>query len=588
MMKSPSSLVTDDLPPPYIKENPAFTLLNPVPVRHTLTVVLNDEMQPTDRFSVKWQGAPGTPAEGSYTSDFVLVGNARPVELRIPNSLVTYNLGQTITLTYTVISGDLEPQTSQPLILYVLPLAQGDLPRPFIPQADNGGEGLKLDVNNLTEFTLRINGWPLIAYNQTFWLRLRGTNANGSAFEVMYWPGIVVDESFILRGFHAQNHDAAPLKGLRNLSILTLELMATLGRSQDEAVAMRFAPRHYIVRTDSTITPEAPLIKSVKNPLGQDIADGQDTVHTTVTIDGTAMEGEEVEVFDRQTPIGTVRADAGRWEYRVAALTEGSHEFKAQALYGNGDVSNRWTINVLRDDRQLRIKEALDNIDLDPLAVTRSLTAIVNYDIRVNDRIRVTWTAAQGTPAAGSQTTNTFVAVSTGPIEIALRVPLVAFSLGKTVEITYTYERGVSPPVTSQPFPINVRPLPAAVFIAPVITQANGTNVLILQDVMAGATLLFGGWPHIATGQRVWLDLEGENGSGTSHNLTPWIGTNNTVYRSWATSNSYSLTIAYSYLQHLRDGSTLSIRFRINMDQVPDPARVVVFDVREYIVRATP
>ncbi|MFJ7285349.1 hypothetical protein [Pseudomonas sp. NPDC099000] len=586
-MNSLSTLVTNDLPPPYVKENPAFTLLNPVSVRHTLTVVVNYEMQPTDRFSVRWQGAPGTPAEGSYTSDFVQVGNTRPVELRIPNSLVTYNLGQTITLTYTVISGDSEPNTSQPLILYVLPLAQGDLPRPFIPQADNGGEGLTLDVKALTEFTLRINGWPLIAYDQNFWLRLRGTNANGSPFDVVYWPSTVVDQPFILRGFHAQNHDAAPLNGLRNGSTLIVEMMATLDGSQDEAKALKFAPRNYIVSTNAS---RPPVILSVKDPLGRDIVDGGETEHGIVTVEGTAMAGGEVEIFDGDISKGTatVAADSGRWTYVLTGLTDGMHELQVKALYGDEAVSNVWTINVMLKDRQLSIKEALDNVNLDPLAATQSLTAVLNYEMEPNDSLTVQWTAAPGTPAAGSHTTTPVLAGTARPREIALPVSLVAFSVGKKAEVTFTYTRGASPPVTSQPFPLNVLAIPSTALIAPVITQANGTDELDLKDVMAGAALRFGGWPHTATGQRIWLDLEGENATGESHNRTVWTGVRNSVHRSWVTTNSHSITIAYSYLQLLAVGSTLSIRFRVNLDQVPDPATAVVFDVREYTVRATP
>ncbi|MHC8326188.1 hypothetical protein [Pseudomonas sp. LB1P83] len=583
-MNNPSTLLTNDLPPPYIKENPAFTLLSPVPVRHTLTVVVNYEMQPTDRISVRWQGAPNTPAEGSYTSGLVQVGNTRPMELRIPNSLVTYNLGRTVTLTYTVISGDSEPRTSQPLILYVLPLAQGDLPRPVILQADNAGEGLVLDVNNLTEFTLRINGWPLIAYDQKFCLRLRGTNANGSAFDVLYWPSTVVDQSFILRGLHAQNHDAAPLKGLRGGSILIVELMATLDGSPVET-ALKFAPRNYIVRTNASIPP---VILSVKDPLDQDIADGGDTEHGSVTVEGTAMAGEAVEIFDGQISQGTVTADSGSWEFHVTGLSNGSHELKAKALYGDEEVSNSWTINVTLKDRQLSIEEAPDNTNLNPLAATQSLTVILDYESEANDIITVQWIAAAGTPEAGSHTTTPVLAGSTRPIKIALPVSLVAFSERKRVVVTFTYTRGASLPVTSQPFPLNVLAIPATALVAPVITQANGTTVLDLKDVMAGATLLFGGWPHIATGQSIWLDLEGENPSGGSHNLTVWIGSRNSVHRGWVTANSYSTPIAYSYLRHLRDGSKLSIRFRVNLDQIRDPATAVVFDAREYTVRATP
>ncbi len=581
-----AELVTDDLPPPRIRESPTSSLLNPVALRYSCRIIMEYADDPTDRVSVTWAGAPGA---GSYTSVFFPVGELRPLEVGIGGTpLVIFNLGQTVTLTYTVIRGTSAPVTSQPLILYVLPITQSDLPRPFITQAPGFGEGLVLDASSLTEFTLRTNAWPLQTRGQYFWLRLRGTNANDSVFNEVYWsaPGNIVDEEFS-RGFYARNYSADPLKGLKDRSTLTLEFMAGLEGSQDEARAQRFAHRNYLVRTNPPITPVRPVIGSVKDPLGRDIADGGTTVHTGVTVQGTAMAGEEVELFDRQTSLGTIRAESGNWELRVAGLTNGSYVLTARALYGNGEVSNPWTFNVTLQDVQLSIREAPDNASLDPLAATGSLTAVLNYDMQPDDRLRVTWTAAQGTPAAGSHTTNTVMAGTIRPREIPLPLSLVAFSLGKTVEVTFTFQRGVSAPVTSQPLPLNVLNLPAAAFIAPVITQANGTNVLVLEDVTGGASLQFGGWPHIATGQQVWLDLMGEDANGNSHTLTPWTGTANTVYRSWAISNSYRLTIAYSYLQQLRDGSTLSILFRVNMDQVANPATAVVFDRREYTVRTT-
>lgn len=541
-------------------------------------------IEPTDRVSVTWAGAPGP---GSYTSGFFPVGELRPLEVGIGGTpLVIFNQGKTVTLSYSVIRGTSAPVTSQPLILYVLPLSQSDLPRPFISQATDFGEGLVLDVNALTEFTLRINAWPLLIQGQYFWLRLRGINANHSVFNEEYWsaPNNVVDQEFN-KGFYARNYSADPLKRLKDRSTLTLEFMAGLEGSQDVALAQRFAHRNYIVRTNAPITPVRPEILSVKDPLNRDIANGGGTVHTSVTVQGTAMAGEAVEIFDREISLATVKADSGSWEYRVTGLTNGSHVLTAN---GSGEKSNPWTFDVTLQNLQLSIREAPDNVNLDPLAVTGSLTAVLNYDMQPNDRLRVTWTAAQGTPAAGSHTTNTVVAGSTRPREIALPIALVAFSLGKTVEVTFTFERGVSPPVPSQPLPLNVLNLPASAFTAPVITQANGTNVLDLNDVTAGATLLFSGWPLIASGQRTWLDLEGEDANGDGHNLTIWTGTSTSVYRSWATSNSYRLTIAFSYLQQLRDGSRLFIRFRLNMDRVANPATAVVFETREYTIRSTP
>ncbi|WPN56113.1 hypothetical protein [Pseudomonas sp. P9_31] len=480
-----------DLPPPSIKENPDNTNLNPVAVKDTLTAVVQYALQPTDRISVTWTGAAGTPAEGSYTTGFVEAGSTYPREIPLYTAMVAFNLGKTVTVTYTVIRENSEPVTSLPLTLNVLPLAQDALPRPFITQAPDYGAGSVLDVRDLTEFTLRMNGWPLIAYGQYVWLHLKGTNADGSLFNVTYWkaPTDNVSQPWIRYGFHQQNFSANPLKGLKDGSTLTLEFKAALGRSLNEDEAVRFALRTYTVRTLAAVQFPPPSIK--ENP---------------------------------------------------------------------------------------------DNTNLNPVAVKDSLTAVVQYALQPTDRISVTWTGAAGTPAEGSYTTDFVEAGSTHPREIPLRNAVVAFSLGKTVTVTYTVIRENSEPVTSLPLTLKVQTIPADKLIAPVITQANGTAVLDLKDVLEGATLLFGSWPLIAAGQRVWLDLEGRKANGDTHNLTMWVGGRNSVTRGWASSGSFSTYVAYSYLRELGDGSTLSIRFKLNMDKVANLATAVAFPVRTYTV----
>jgi hypothetical protein len=579
-----TELVTEKLPPPFIRESRALDLLNPLALTHGCRIVMEYAIEPGDRVSVTWAGAPGA---GSYTSVFFPVGELRPLEVGIGGiPLVIFNLGRTVTLTYTVIRGDSAPVTSQPLILYVLPIALSELPRPFITQAPGFGTGLVLDVNALTEFTLRINAWPLQTQGQYFWLRLRGTNADDSVFDKLYWsaPGNVVDQKFD-KGSYAQDYPADLLKGLKDRSTLTLEFMAGLLGSQDPAVAQRFAHRNYIVSTNGSTRP---VIDSVKDPLGDDIADGANTEHGSVTVEGTAVAGEQVEIFDGLISKGVATADAGRWKRQVIGLTDGQHELKAKALYGEGEVSRSWTINVMLKERQLSIEESRDNVTLDPLEALQSLTAVLDYEMEPSDIITVECAAEPGTPAAGSHITNPVLAGNIRPRVIPLPVPLLAFSLGKKLRFTFTYKRGESPPVTSPPFVLDVLTIPSAEFVAPVITQANGTTMLDLKDVTTGATLLFGGWPHKAMGQRIWLDLEGTNTSGGSHNRMLWTGTGNSVHQTWALTGRYSITLAYTYLQHLRDGSKLSIRFRINMDQVANPETAVVFDVREYTVRAIP
>lgn len=112
----------------------------------------------------------------------------------------------------------------------------------------------------------------------TFWLRLKGTNADGSDFEAPYWrtPENKVDDEFNRYGFFEQNFPAAPLQGLANRSVLTLEFMAGLQGSEELSLAEPFAHRNYIVLTESS---DAPKILSVRDQDGE-VPDGADTRYT--------------------------------------------------------------------------------------------------------------------------------------------------------------------------------------------------------------------------------------------------------------------------------------------------------------------
>ena len=576
---------------PSIVEANGNPHLDPLAARYTLTARLAFPAVPGARVRVRWIGAPGTPAEGSVVTAYIDAGATGTKDVSLPNSVVAFNLGQTVTVIFDLMIGNGPAVSSLPLILNVLPLAQSALPPPIITQASGNGHGNELDLTTIPEFTLFIEGWPLIAVGQYFWVRLIGTLADGGVFNVEYViaPHPPVDQSFVAQDFFSQVFSTDPLNLLMDGSTLTVELRVALDKSLNKSSAVKFPARKYMVKTGGPI-PLDPEILSVKDPADQVIDDGEITNATQVTISGRAKAGQQLEILDGKTVIGTIPAVSGTWELTVTALTGGPHVFTARPLNGSGGVSRPWTINVVLLNLELTIAEAPDNGNLDPLAALTRLTAVLDYDMQANDRIRVIWTAAPGTPPAGSHTTNTIQAGTTiRPRTIPLPVSLLAFSLGKPVTVRFEYDRGTAPPVVSQPpLVLNVGTIPADRFVPPVITQANGTTVLKLADVQLGATLRFGVWPLIASRQSIWLDLEGVDTSGAIHNLTMWTGANNAVNLSWVFNGGYSVTLLYSYLKDLRDGSTLSIRFRVNMDGVPNLATAVVFDTRQYTINALP
>ncbi|WP_064120130.1 Ig-like domain repeat protein [Pseudomonas fluorescens] len=575
------ALDSSSLPPLSIIESRPDGLLDPEAARYNLTVKIDFDWQTGDSLTITWAGTPGS---GSYTSPRIPIGGfQRPFQTHIDNLLVAFNFEHTVIVTYTVYRGTEPPVTSQPLPLYITRINQLSLPRPFIRQADKDGQGSELNVSDLSEFTLRTNAWLLGRRGQFFWLNINGTNADGSDFEASYWqaPDNVVNDEFNRFGFFEQNFPAAPLQRLQDRSVLSLRFMAGLQGSQDASLAQPFAHRNYIVLTGA---PSGPRISSVTD-LDGDILDGADTRYTTVTLSGTAS--DTVAVFDGSTRLDTADVVDGNWRYVATDLTGGSHVFTVRLADGSGSASPPWRINVVIQSLPLTIVEAPDNINLDPLKAITTLTALLDLDLQPTDMVSVTVKAADGTPPAGSHTTTPVPAGTTRPIRISLPVSLVAFSIGKIMEVAFTYTRGASAPVTSQPLHLNVLPIALERLAAPVITQANGTDILDLKDVQSGANLLFGVWPHIAVNQCLWLDLQGESNAGAP-NLRMWAGTTNRVHRAWVTNGGYTAIVSANYLRLLKDGSKLIIRFMVNLDQVANSDTAAVFQTREYTIRAVP
>jgi hypothetical protein len=569
------ALTRDALPPLAVKESSKGFLV-PAAARYNLTVTIDFSWLPEDFITIT---VAGTSGNGSYTSPRIPIGGfKRPFTTHIDNILVAFNLGLTVIAFYTLYRGTEPSVESQPLPLYIPLINQLDLPLPVIKEASDEGEGRDLDVSELTEVTLRIRSWLLSRREQFFWLLLTGVKPDGDVWEAWYWqaPENFVGNGFSL-GYYEQKVPAAPLQGLKNGSVLTLSFWAGLQNSPDQSDAQAFAHRNYIVRTAPV---RAPRIMSVTGPQGL-IADGGETPSSRVTVDGVGTDGAEVVLFDGQTRLDSVLVNAGTWQFSVTALTDGEHVFRAE--YVDGGASNTWTIKVVFS-QELRIKEAPDNVTLNPADAEVSLTAVLNVPDDA-DFVSATWAAEPDTPSAGSRTT-ALVPVSAMLMEMPLPVALVAYSMNKTAAISFTHVRGTSAPVTSTPWPLKVLPIPEALRIPPVIAEAKGTE-LDLKDVVAGATVQFLTWLGIATGQRLELKLTGFNASGTEHNLSIWTDSRNAVHRAWVTAGRYSTLIRSDYMLALGPGSTLSVLFAVYMDQVPGSVARIDFNAREYTIKDT-
>ncbi|MHA6789435.1 hypothetical protein ACWA6H_17295 [Pseudomonas bijieensis] len=85
-----------------------------------------------------------------------------------------------------------------------------------------------------------------------------------------------------------------------------------------------------------------PTLDNVKDANGEEIPEGTDTVTTSVSVNGTASKGRDVEIYDGNGASavlkGTATADpvTGIWSLAGIAVDERGHRFYAKALYNTG------------------------------------------------------------------------------------------------------------------------------------------------------------------------------------------------------------------------------------------------------------
>ncbi|PZW88509.1 YVTN family beta-propeller protein, partial [Pseudomonas sp. 478] len=334
------------LRPPSVDEAQGDTL-NPIAAKDSLTVVVpQGDLLPSDLLSVTWTGAAGTPAGGSHTTTPAPISTIGR-EIPIPTSVVAFNLGKAVTVTYTIVRSGATSAPSQPLNLTVqaIPNEDGALPTPAI----DGAVGNELNISTLLDGArTRIAKWPFIALGQKLWLRYSGTNADGTAFTDQTYNAAPIPTDGLPNGMlpHAP---VAKLRNLKDGSTLRVEFKVAFDGSTDESTAVTFPVRPYTIKAVAIV---APTLDSVKgSPSGEEIPDNGYTVETAVTLSGTATKGLEVEVFDSATSKGEATADksTGVWTKLVSGLSETVHHFKAKALYGSGVESAVRTFTVEAD-----------------------------------------------------------------------------------------------------------------------------------------------------------------------------------------------------------------------------------------------
>ncbi|MBC3366567.1 hypothetical protein HU806_26170, partial [Pseudomonas sp. SWRI154] len=248
--------------------------------------------------------------------------------------------------------GGKESPPSEPLTLAVQALAQDDLldAKPKILQAANNGEGPELDLSTISaDATCWLGTWPLIAPDQDVWLRLKGTKADGTTgYNWSIWApppkGPRVNPTWINRGEYNVAAPYAYLKELQDGSVLTMEFKVDFSQTIVEANAQIFPLRTYTVKAVEWLTPTLTDIIDSKGTVV-----GGSTVETSVTVTGTGSNGQQIQLMDGTTNIGTpvsIPTGSTTWTTTLTGLTAKAYSLKAKALYGTGQESAAKAFNV--------------------------------------------------------------------------------------------------------------------------------------------------------------------------------------------------------------------------------------------------
>ncbi len=118
----------------------------------------------------------------------------------------------------------------------------------------------------------------------------------------------------------------------------------------------------------------------------------------------------------------------------------------------------------------------------------------------------------------------------------------------------------------------------------PVITDADG-NKLDLSSFPGNTTITCVPWPLIAVGQKVWLAADGTLANGDPTTLSLWAasGVNASEVR-----DGFRKTLPRSWLESLRDGSTITVTLNVTFDRSTEKAGSIGFPLLELTLRLAP
>jgi YVTN family beta-propeller protein len=214
---------------------------------------------------------------------------------------------------------------------------------------------------------------------------------------------------------------------------------------------------------------------------------------------------------------------------------------------------------------------------LDPVNLQGANGQVEVLGFRAGDTVQL---IVKGAPGAGSPTFAAKPLNVNNRANFALSKAFIAANMSKPIELSFVLIRGgksfPSPVLTASvgTIPDNHPSLPT-----PAMDGAIGKE-LDVTKMQASAQLRVGEWPQQVSGQCVWLRYDGFDTNGVAIFFEDRKGEPHTALP------GLIRPAPIEWLKTLKDGSVLTISFRVNYDGVANAATAVTFPVRTYTVSA--
>ncbi|MCQ2999643.1 hypothetical protein NLO98_07725 [Pseudomonas syringae] len=137
------------------------------------------------------------------------------------------------------------------------------------------------------------------------------------------------------RGLYGSNPESA----VRGFTVAVATAPTTAKAYSVRARGLYGSNPESAVRGFTVAVATAPTISSIKDAAGVEVPAGGTTYSTSVTLTGTAAAGQQVQIFDGTTSLGTVVATGGNWTLAVSSLTAKAYSVRARGLYGSNPES---------------------------------------------------------------------------------------------------------------------------------------------------------------------------------------------------------------------------------------------------------